>query len=597
MTLTRWFRTRSDGSKHTPPCGGRSVRRRRRGSWIIGGTVLACVAGATAQEEPVTRVSVEVAGEQEESQSAEPVTEALDVDRVLRQIIPPHRIDEYGEPDVRDGDKPDPAYYERLLNRIAHVRRPVQVRLTIEEVLERVLRHNFALDVARYNPAIEATRLVEAEALFDASLYSNISKLIQDRPSGSQLSATDFDRFSWETGVRKLLPGGMRVNTSYSLERQSTSLAFQQLNPQYFSQLNLGFQQPLLRGFGIDYNRSAIVVASHGQRIADHQYREQVRDVVRQVEATFWRLVQARGEVVISARLLEKFESIYDFLEKRKDFDVNKIQLEDTKANLETTRAEFLRILSAVRNAEDALIALMNDPELNLGNEIEIIPDGIPVYPRIVVDRIGELQTALESRTEIKSAQLAVMNAAIGIGQARNELLPRLDLTFNYAVDGLGKSADRSFDEVTKHDFTEYSIGVEFEIPIGNRAAKARHQRARLTLAQAEAELKRRTEQIITEVNVAVRNLETNWAVILPRLESVEAGVRQVEAIDARAERKDYAQLNAELGAHNGLAAGRRQLLQALVDYYLSVIDLERAKGTLLEYNNIVLVPVENEGP
>ncbi len=564
-------------------------------TWVWGWMVL-LPAVAAAQSEPgvETKITVQETGEPAPPVESESLPEGIDPQRLRNHLIDPQVVPQLTEEELRDGDKADVKHYANLLKRVGEVKRPRQVTLSIEDAIERMLKHNFALEVARYNPAIEATRVVEAEAVFDASLFSNISKLIQDRPSGSQLAATDFDRFSWETGVRKVLPTGMQVSTSYSLERQFTSLAFQQINPQYFSQLNLGMQQPLLRGFGIDFNRSAIVVAVNNKRIADYQFQQRIRESLRQTEVAFWQLVQARREVVISARLLQRFESIYENLWARREFDVNKIQLEDTKANLETSRADFLRVLSNVRNAEDQLLSLLNDPELSLMDDVEILPEGLPVFPPIRVDRIGELQTALENRSEIREAELLVSNALSSIGQARNQTLPRLDLRFNYAVDGLGKSADRSFDEVTKNDFNEYTIGIEFEVPIGNRAAKSRLMRARLTLAQAEAELKRRTEEVITQVSVGVRNLDTNWNVLLPRLESVEAGVRQVQAIDARAERKDFAQLNAELGALNGLAGGRRQLLQALIDYHIAVIDLEAAKGTLLQYNNVIIAPLKD---
>lgn len=579
-------------------------------TWVWGWmALLPGVVAAQSEPGAETKITVQATGEPAqapepvqtpEAQTPEPaqtergrLPEGIDPVRLRNHLIDPQVVAEFTKEELCDLAKPEAKHFDRVLEMVAQVKRPRQITLTLEDALERMLKYNFALEVARYNPAIEATRVVEAEAVFDASLFSSLSKVIQDRPSGSQLAATDFDRFYWNTGVRKVLPTGMQVSTSYSLERQFTSLAFQQLNPQYFSQLNLGLQQPLLRGFGIDFNRSAIVVAVNNKRIADYQFQQRIRESLRQTEVAFWQLVQARREVVISARLLQRFESIYDNLWARREFDVNKIQLEDTNANLATSRADFLRVLSNVRNAEDQLLSLMNDPELSLADDLEILPEGLPVFPRILVDRVGELQTALENRSEIREGELLVSNALSGIGQARNGTLPRLDLTFNYAVDGLGKSADRSFDEVTKNDFNEYTIGIEFEVPIGNRAAKSRLIRARLSLAQAEAELKRRTEEVITQVSVGVRNLDTNWNVLLPRLESVEAGVRQVQAIDARAEKKDYAQLNAELGALNGLAVGRRQLLQALIDYHIAVIDLEAAKGTLLQYNNVIIAPLK----
>ena len=57
----------------------------------------------------------------------------------------------------------------------------------------------------------------------------------------------------------------------------------------------------------------------------------------------------------------------------------------------------------------------------------------------------------------------------------------------------------------------------------------------------------------------------------------------------ARAESRSFVQLNQELNALQALAASRRELMRSLVDYTMAIIELERVKGILPEYNNIIL--------
>jgi len=82
--------------------------------------------------------------------------------------------------------------------------------------------------------------------------------------------------------------------------------------------------------------------------------------------------------------------------------------------------------------------------------------------------------------------------------------------------------------------------------------------------------------------------------VIAPNVEAAEARVREVDSIVARAERKDINTLNTELGAWQSLANARRALIASMVDYNIAIIDLERAKGTLLTYDN-VFIPLESD--
>ena len=107
--------------------------------------------------------------------------------------------------------------------------------------------------------------------------------------------------------------------------------------------------------------------------------------------------------------------------------------------------------------------------------------------------------------------------------------------------------------------------------------------------AQAEASLKALFEEVIRDVHLAIRELNTSYDQIGPSFESAEARDREVESTVARAERKDLATLNSELGARSSLAAERRTMLNAMINYNVANIDLELDKGTLLRYNNVEL--------
>ncbi len=518
-----------------------------------------------------------------------------DIDNaVLEEHLPDPELDRQRvvgaiEQARQKGDGNNVVLFSRVLERIETIRRPQQLHLTLEDTLRRTLANNYDIQTQSFNPAVETTRIVEAESVFDAIFFSSVTKNKVDKPTGSQLTSSDLDYMNWSTGIRKLLPSGMQVSATYGLQRTKTSISFQQINPEYFSDLALEMRQPFLRGFGIDYNRSLILIAKNDRRIGDMAFRRQVRDTLRTVEELYWRLVQARRDVVITARVLAEFEGVYDNLWARRDFDITPVELSATEANLETSKADFVRVRATLFDAEDQLIAAMNAPDVHLADNLEIIPDDFPSLPRITVDRLGAVQTALSHRSEIKEQELRIATAKIAVGRAKNEELPRLDVMFRYTIDGLSGTADRSFDKMTGHNFVEYLIGVELEVPIGNRGPRAGHHRARLQHSQAAASLKSVIERVILEVNLAVRSLSTAYDQVSPSLASAEARQREVESTVARAERKDLATLNNELGARRSLASSRRAMLAALVDYNIAIMDLERAKGTLLEYNNVVI--------
>ncbi len=231
---------------------------------------------------------------------------------------------------------------ERLIARIDSISRPEKLYLTLEDTIERTLANNYSIRVASYNPAIEQTRVVEAEAIFDAAFFTTLTNNKVDQPTANALQGSKIEQFSLQSGVRKMLPSGMQLRTYYSVDRSSNNFQFQTLNPQWISRFIVEMNQPLLRGFGLDANRSQIRLSKIGRRVATQQYRRQIRDTIRQVEEAYWRLVQARRALVVSARLLESFEQIFNKLEARKEFDVYTIQLADTQARLESSKADFM---------------------------------------------------------------------------------------------------------------------------------------------------------------------------------------------------------------------------------------------------------------
>ena len=491
----------------------------------------------------------------------------------------------------------DQKFAETLLERLRSIGRPDQIQLTLEDALRRALVNSHTVRVASYNPAISRTGLVQAEAVFDSVYFMNLSNNKIDRPTASQLMGTQIDQFDLSGGIRKLLPGGMQVSTGLSLQRQSSNNQFQVVDPVYSSAFVAEFTQPLLRNAGIDFNRSRIRVARNDTRISSQTFKRQVRETLATVEQLYWHLVRARREVTIRARLLTEFEKIYDFLWQRRDFDTYQIQLSQTRANLEASRANFIFVVNEVYNAEDRLVAAINDPQLNLAEDIEIIPADFPTSAPLEHDPLAEVQTALDHRSEIAEARLQIDSARINVGAAKNQALPRLDLSFRYTVNGLGSNADDAFDQVTQTDFTEYLVVLDLELPIGNRGPEAALRQAQLQHAQQIAALKAQIEQVILEVNVALRAIKTSYELIDPSLQEAEANEDQVASVIARAERKDFTALNQELSARNALAGSRSQLLQALVEYNLALIELERAKGTLLDYYNVSLAGGEDLSP
>jgi outer membrane protein TolC len=231
----------------------------------------------------------------------------------------------------------------------------------------------------------------------------------------------------------------------------------------------------------------------------------------------------------------------------------------------------------------------MNDPQLPLSAGREIIPLDNPSTVEVIRDRFSAVETALQRRPEVNQARSAVAVTRLQLGIAKNQALPQLDVVYRMTMTGLGANSDSAFDQMTGGNFINQFVGLEFGWSFGERAERAGIRIATLQQSRAVVGYKRVLDDVITDCRVALRNIETNFEQIGPSHQGVIAASENLRSLQERQERKSPAELETTLSAQTGLAQARRALLQSILAYNQGIVDVERAKGTLLEYDNVVL--------
>lgn len=483
--------------------------------------------------------------------------------------------------------------YRRVIEKaqeyLADAARPEKVDLSLSECVYRALNNNYAIRAESYTPAISRARLVEAEAAFDAAFFLDFNYSNVDQQSSSELSATQNDSRSYSGGIRKLLPTGMQAQISLQQSRTFTNFQFQTLNPAYDTRFTASFTQPLLKGFGLDYNRAGIELARADLRISHETLVQQVRDQLLAVEQAYWQLVSARRTAMVLVETTSQNWVTYQSMVERSGHDATPVEINNSKSQWQGRVVDYIEALKQIRDAEDKLKNLMNDPDFKLSDDIEIVPTETPLASPLALDQFAEVRTALDNRSEIKQARVAIEQSRIRTGRAKNETLPKLDLSFQYDVQGIGPSADRSFDNVTTNRYRSYSVGATFSYPIGNRGPRAAHRRSKLEESRAVVQLRRVIDAVVEEVNGAVRLLIVRYTQVAPQFDSVLAADSNLRAFQARAEQVSPAYLQTELSSIEQLANTRSRLLQVLIEYNIAIAQLEKTKGTLLEYDNVVI--------
>lgn len=474
------------------------------------------------------------------------------------------------------------------------------VAVSLERVIRAAVQQNLRVQSARLDPAIRQAQLVEAEARFDWVFFTGVDWANTDEPRvvpviggvpvGSRANVSQ--AIAYDTGIRRDFSTGAEFSVSQGMSHSEnrTPALTTAPDPANAAFIELGLNQPLLRGFGSDATETEIRLARNAERSSVQTLKAQAMRTALDAESAYWELVRAQRRLLIGARLLERGIQTRDVLKGRLDFDVRPAEYSDAVARVEGRRADVIRAQRAVRQASDRLKTILNDPDLPVGSETLLLPVDSPVDQPIEFSLVDSLVSALERRPEIERALLAIDDASIRQAFADNARLPLLDLAVRTRLAGLDDSPGGSYDRLTDGDFVNYIASLQFEQPIGNRAGEAASRARRLERMKAVLDYKTAAQDAALRVKNALRDVVTNYQLIeqtrVARLAAAEnLRTLLVEEETLRALTASF--LDLKLRRQESLAIAELEEMRALVDYNIAVAELFDAMGRSLERSGI----------
>jgi len=490
------------------------------------------------------------------------------------------------------------------------------VRLQLEEAVLIALRRNLDLAVERYSHEQALIDIVGAEGIYDlfASATANLSD--EDSPSVSQVAGvpvlTSDDR-SLSFGLSQLTAWGGEARYRLIASRSSTNNRDQPVNPLYFGDTGVEFEQPFLRGFGRLATERPILLARLGAGTSREIFEQQVALVIQQVEDAYWNLVESREQLVVARESLALARELHD--RNRIQVDVGTlapIELVQSEATIAEREEGIISAEAAAADAADRLLELLNLPRA-LIEDLGVEPITEPETVRVDVDLEQAIATALAERPEVRQQQLELERLELESRFAQNQKLPQANVTFGYGSAGiagrgripqpdgsfqiLDSDLADAFQTVRDRDFDGWSIGLLFGVPIQNRTARAAATRADLGLERGRTQLEQLELSIVTEVRTAARAVRT----ALQQIESARASVTLQER-NLDAERKRYENGMSDsfriTEIQNDLTAARSRLVSSVAAYRRALTDYYRTTGRLLEEHGVVLQgPVDVELP
>jgi len=395
-------------------------------------------------------------------------------------------------------------------------------------------------------------------------------------------------------------------------DRSTTSALTALVNPSVPSFFGITVSQNLLNGFGYRANAANLRIAKNDLKVADSVFRQNVMTTLQTVVNDYWDLLYDRENIRVAEEAVKWSEA--DLNNNTRQVEIGNlaaIEVTRAKSEVATRRQGLIAAQTTYQQQEEKL-------KTELSKHVDADLAAVPIeptdkLPEPTPNDIPSLQEALnlaaKNRPEIEQVQLNMRNQEITIQQNRNRLLPSLGVYATYAPEGLsghflcginlyepacpvgvtgyvpGGTGD-SLSQVFRNVYPNYSLGVNLQIPIRNRAAQADAATALLQQRQYRVDLQRKTNQAQQDVRNAVIAVTQAKAQIDAAVAATEL---QKETLDGEQKKFQLGESTPFLviQAERDFATQEATEAQARDAYAKALTQYATATGTILERFNV----------
>jgi outer membrane protein TolC len=403
----------------------------------------------------------------------------------------------------------------------------------------------------------------------------------------SFITSTPTDAYNSDLGLTKtnVLGGKWAVDYVENPMRFAAPGPFP-LNPEDPRSVTLSYTQPLLQGAGFQVNTAPIVIARLNTEQSFFQYKDSVQELVRGTVEAYWNLVQAR--VNLWARKIQEQQSKEAYERESARFrtgfsDVGIVS--QTRVTYNQFRANRIAAEADVLTREGALRNLLGLPP---NDDRQIIPTSAPATQRLAHDWDALVHLAEQRRPDVVELKIIVEADQVRLVQAENQALPQLNATALYRWNGLSGDMPNG-QELETHagQYTDWSVGINFSVPLGLRQGRAQARQQKLLIARDRANVEQQIHFAVHQLATSLRDLDSAYEQYLAYKETRVAADINLRVQNEKFRTGQTIYLNV-LQALNDWGTAVSSEAQQLLIYNVTLANLERQTGTILETHGLV---------
>jgi outer membrane protein len=460
---------------------------------------------------------------------------------------------------------------------------------SLEEAVALAMHKSFNLQIqgitlenAKDNIVIQEAAI--ADPTLTASITKNVSQSASttSRLDGTAAEGPRNDNAQWRVGANlpRITATNTTVSVSANASRGATNSTNSLFNPSYASGVSLNVSQPLMQDFGRNAALAALENARLAYNIANITYKSNILTLVTSVENAYFNVVAARESLRIRQLSLESSQRLLSENQaRRQSGTMTDLDVLSAEVGVANNRRALVQQEQSVRDAEESLLNLINAPNLEVrpgAMTFEVYTEGQPNFAQ-------SYKLARDFYPDRLSAEQTIKQLEINLETARRNTMPNLDLTasLGYNARTTNQGYSEALSNLPSDHGNQWSIGLNYSLPWGQRADKARYRQAANNLTSQKIRLEQLEQQLMVDVRAAVRGIETNLVAVEISAKSTELAVRQYDLQKARFD-NGLSTSRIVLQAQDDLESARVNELNAKLALRRAVSTLRRLEGTSL---------------
>ena len=334
--------------------------------------------------------------------------------------------------------------------------------------------------------------------------------LTEENPFQYGVPVLEQNTIQAQAGYSQNFALGTGVQVGYLGQRLANNIPYDNINPALNSYLQIMITQQLLAGFGLASNERYIHIAKKNLQINDLAFKQQVIATVTQVENIYWDLVNGYEDEQLKERSLSFAQNTLSDDQKQLDLKaIPAMQVMTDESAVATAEGDLTVSRATLRLNELQMKNAITKTDDPLIDEMPVIPldtkgAADPNATKSTDDLIAEAE---KNRPDVAEDELAMEVEQANLKGIRSELLPTLyaygfyegagiagpinpNCTKYLPADECASNLPTGFGGMLENTFNysspEYQFGMQLQINLRNRVAKADQFRAGLEYRQKQ---------------------------------------------------------------------------------------------------------------